>query len=76
MLVFWILNIAKFIPYAALGMFTQQTVLANFVLAPFALLGTWIGVHLHHIVPEKSFYSITYVLLFLTGSKLIFDGLT
>lgn len=74
-LLFWILNIAKFLPYAALGMFTAQTFLANLALAPFALLGTWIGIRAHHLVPERAFFMVTYVLLMATGSKLIWDGL-
>lgn len=75
-LLFWVLNIAKFFPYAFLGMFTAQTLLANIVLAPFALLGTWLGVKAHHMVPERLFFAVTYVLLMITGSKLIWDGLT
>jgi uncharacterized membrane protein YfcA len=75
-LLFWILNIVKFVPYAALGMFTAQTFLANVALAPFALLGTWLGVKAHHLVPERAFFALTYVLLMVTGSKLIWDGLT
>ena len=75
-LLFWVLNIAKFIPYAALGMFTAQTFLANLYLAPFALIGTWAGVRAHHLVPERLFFAITYVLLAVTGSKLIWDALT
>ena len=75
-LVFWVVNIAKFIPYAALGMFTQQTAVANLVLAPFALLGAWIGVLAHRLVPERAFFALTYVLLTVTGVKLIWDGLT
>ncbi|MCX7561037.1 sulfite exporter TauE/SafE family protein [Sulfitobacter sp. F26204] len=74
-ILFWMLNIAKFLPYAALGMFTSQSFLANIVLAPFALLGTWIGVRAHHIVPERLFFGTTYVLLMVTGTKLIWDGL-
>lgn len=75
-LIFWILNLMKFVPYAALGMFTAQTLLANLVLAPFALLGTWAGVRAHHLVSERLFFGLTYVLLLLTGGKLIWDGLT
>ena len=74
-LLFWILNIAKFVPYAFLGMFTAQTFLANLMLAPFALLGTWIGVRAHHVVSERLFFGVTYALLLVTGSKLIWDGL-
>ena len=73
---FWVLNIFKFFPYAALGMFTAQTFMANLVLAPFAILGTWLGVKAHHLVPERAFFALTYVLLFVTGTKLIWDGLT
>ncbi|WP_187430294.1 sulfite exporter TauE/SafE family protein [Roseobacter fucihabitans] len=75
-LVFWIVNIAKAVPYAALGMFTMQTGAANLMLAPFALLGAWLGVRAHRAVPERVFFALTYVLLSITGVKLIWDGLT
>ena len=75
-LIFTTINIAKFVPYAFLGMFTLQTGLANLVLAPFALVGAWLGVKAHHLVPERAFFQLTYVLLIITGSKLIWDGLT
>ena len=75
-LVFWIINIAKFVPYAFLGMFTLQTGMANLLLAPFALLGTWIGVRAHNLVPERWFFAFTYVVLAITGAKLMWDGLT
>ncbi|MEQ6250111.1 sulfite exporter TauE/SafE family protein [Sulfitobacter sp. HNIBRBA3233] len=75
-LVFWAINIAKFIPYAALDMFTQATTQANLALAPFALLGAWLGVRAHRIVPERLFFAVTYVALTATGLKLIWDGLT
>jgi uncharacterized membrane protein YfcA len=75
-LVFWVVNIAKFVPYAALGMFTSQTAVANLVLAPFALLGAWLGVKAHHLMPERAFFALTYALLTITGAKLIWDGLT
>ncbi len=75
-LIFTAINIAKFVPYAFLGMFTLQTGLANLVLAPFALVGAWLGVKAHHLVPERAFFQLTYVLLVITGSKLIWDGLT
>lgn len=75
-LVFWVVNIVKFVPYAYLGMFTVQTGIANLVLAPFALLGAWLGVKAHHLVPERLFFALTYLLLSVTGVKLIWDGLT
>ena len=75
-LIFWAVNIAKFIPYAFLDMFTLETAQANLVLAPFALIGAWLGVRAHRIVPERAFFALTYVLLMVTGIKLIWDGLT
>ncbi|NSX55065.1 sulfite exporter TauE/SafE family protein [Parasulfitobacter algicola] len=73
-IVFWVINIMKFIPYALLGIFTWQTFLADLLLAPVALLGTWLGVRAHHLVSERVFFSLTYVLLVATGSKLIWDA--
>lgn len=75
-LVFWALNIAKFVPYAGLGIFTRETWTAALVLAPAALLGAWAGVRAHWLVPERAFFAVTYVLLTVTGVKLVFDGLT
>jgi uncharacterized membrane protein YfcA len=75
-ILFWILNIVKFVPYAFLGIFSAQTLLADLLLAPFAVLGAWLGVRAHWLVPERAFFALTYVLLTVTGSKLIWDGLT
>lgn len=75
-LVFWAINIAKFVPYAAMGLFTWNTTLANLALAPFALLGAWIGVRAHRLVPEPVFFGLTYTLLAVTGTKLIWDALS
>lgn len=73
---FWAINIFKFIPYAALGIFTQETLTVNVVMAPVALLGVWLGIKAHRMVPERLFFRITYVLLTVTGSKLIWDAFT
>lgn len=75
-LVFWLINIVKFAPYAFLGMFTWETGVANLALAPFALIGVWLGVKAHHLVSDRLFFGFTYVILAVTGTKLIWDGLT
>lgn len=74
-LVFWAVNITKAVPYAVLGVFSAETLVANVLLAPVALLGAWLGVKAHHMVPERTFFAITYVLLTVTGAKLIWDAL-
>jgi len=73
--VFWAVNWMKAVPYAFLGIFSWDTIMGSAFLAPFALLGAWIGVRAHHLVPERLFFGLTYVLLVLTGVRLIWVAL-
>ncbi len=75
-IVFWVSNLIKLIPYTLLGIFTAQTLLADVFLAPFAFLGVWLGVWAHRIVPERAFFALVYVFLLFAGAKLIFDAVT
>lgn len=75
-LIFWVINILKVIPYAFIGIFTPQTLTADVMLAPFAFLGVWLGVKAHDMLSERLYFNVTYVLLTLTGCKLIWDALT
>ena len=75
-LVFWFVNLVKAVPYAMIGLFTQETLVLDLWLAPFAVVGALLGVRAHHLVPERTFFRITYVLLIFTGTKLIWDALT
>lgn len=74
-IVFWVANLTKFAVYGAMGIFSTEMFAANLYLAPFALIGTWMGVRLHRLVPERLFFAITYVLLTVTGLKLCWDAL-
>lgn len=75
-LCFWVINILKVVPYAFLGIFNRQTMVADLYLAPFIVIGALVGVKAHRMMPERLFFSITYFLLTLTGGKLIWDALT
>lgn len=75
-IVFTVINALKMIPYGVLGIFSASSLLADAILAPVAILGTWIGVKLHHMISKEMFFALTYVLLLVTGGKLIFDALT
>lgn len=75
-LVFWLVNAVKVVPYAFLGIFTVEILWASFALFPFALIGVWLGVRAHHVIPERLFFALTYALLAVTGVKLVFDALT
>lgn len=72
---FWAINWVKFIPYFYLGIFTWDTFKGALFLAPFALIGAFIGVKAHHLVPERVFFTLTYVLLVATGLRLIWVAL-
>jgi uncharacterized membrane protein YfcA len=74
-ILFWAINIFKAIPYGFLGLFTLETLTFDLMLAPFAVLGVWLGVKAHNIVSEKLFFGITYVLLTITGLRLIYLGI-
>ena len=73
-LLFWAINVAKAVPYGVLGLFTVETLTAGAYLAPAAMFGAWLGVKAHRAIPESLFFGVTYVLLTLTGAKLIFDA--
>ena len=75
-LVFWVLNIVKFFCYSWLGMMSLNSGLVAILLAPFALVGAYFGVYAHRLIPEKLFFRLAFVLLSLTGIKLIYDGLS
>lgn len=75
-LTFWAVNIVKAVPYALLGIFTSETIWANLWLAPFALIGAWLGVKAHRMVPERLFFGLTYAILTGAGLKLVWDALT
>ncbi|WP_371168206.1 sulfite exporter TauE/SafE family protein [Aliiroseovarius sp. 2305UL8-7] len=73
---FWAINLLKFIPYFALGIFSWQTAKADLYLIPFAVVGVWIGVVLHRSISERMFFAFTYLFLLITGTKLIWEALT
>ena len=74
-IVFWVMNWLKVIPYLILGIFTWETLWADLLLVPVAVLGTFVGVYAHRMVPERVYFVIAYTLLIITGGKLIYDGL-
>jgi len=74
-LTFWWVNLIKFPPYVALGMFTAETARATLYLAPVGIAGVLVGAWAHRRVSEVWFFGLTYVLLLATGIKLISDAL-
>ncbi|MDJ0841538.1 MAG: sulfite exporter TauE/SafE family protein [Acidobacteriota bacterium] len=69
-------NVVKLGAYGYLGQLQLQNMTTSLVLLPLAFGGVVLGIYLHHRVNERLFYRICYVLLFITGLKLLRDALT
>jgi len=72
---FAVINAAKVLPYAALGLIDLRNMATALLLMPLAPLSVWLGVRLlRHMRPDW-FYRIAYTGMFVAGSKLLWDGL-
>lgn len=68
-------NWIKVPAYWALGQFTATNLLTAGALMPVAIASTFAGVWLVRRIDASRFYTAVYVLMILTGLKLIWDGL-
>lgn len=73
-LLFTALNYLKLGPYALLGQLHFDNLATSLALAPLAPLGIALGRWLHHRINEALFYRISYGLLVIVGSKLVWDA--
>ena len=72
---FFVINLAKWIPYAWLGLLDWRNFATSLLLLPFAPIGVWAGVKLARRISQVMFYRFLYVGMFLTGVKLLSDAL-
>ncbi len=72
---FGVVNLSKVAPYAWLGLIDLRNMLTALLLLPLAPLGVWAGVWLTPRVSPALFYRLAYTGMFLTGVKLLWDGL-
>ncbi|MEJ7136984.1 sulfite exporter TauE/SafE family protein [Amphibiibacter pelophylacis] len=72
---FFAINLSKWLPYAWLGLLDWRGLSTSLVLLPLAPLGVWMGVRLARVIRPELFYRIIYVGMFLTGIKLVQDGI-
>ena len=73
---FLVVNYVKIIPYAMLDQLNTGNLAVSLVFAPLAPAGIWLGVWLHRRISDRTFYQVSYVLLFVTGVKLVWDAVT
>ncbi|MCU0763959.1 MAG: sulfite exporter TauE/SafE family protein [Hydrogenophaga sp.] len=71
---FFFVNIAKWIPYAWLGLIDLRNMTTSLALLPFAPIGVWVGVRIAHRIQPRLFYRLIYAGMFLTGVKLLWDA--
>ncbi len=68
-------NLAKWLPYAWLGLIDRVNMASALLLLPLAPLGVWLGVWLTRRIKTRWFYALAYAGMFATGAKLLWDGL-
>ena len=73
---FFIVNQLKIWPYLWLGQFSPANLSTSLMLLPAVPVGVWIGWRLVKVIEPELFYKVCYVLLFVAGIKLVYDGLT
>jgi uncharacterized protein len=71
---FAIINLLKLPPYWLLGQINLTSLEICAWLTPVALAGAFSGYHLTKILPEKLFFRLVEVALFLLSIKLLYDG--
>ena len=71
---FFCINLAKWIPYAWLGLLDMRNMSTSLVLLPIAPIGVWVGVRLARRISPVLFYRLLYLGMLLTGVKLLWDA--
>jgi len=72
---FAVVNYVKLVPYTWLGQFDSDNLATSAALVILAPIGVLIGVWLHRRISDRFFFAFVYVLLFVVGLKLVYDGL-
>ena len=70
------MNYAKILPYYFLGLLDARIIFAGLALVPVGVGGIYFGIWLQKRMSPTVFYRVVHVLLFLTGTKLLYDGIT
>lgn len=71
---FTVLNLAKWVPYAWLGLLDMRNMATSVALLPLAPIGVLVGVRLTRRIGQALFYRLVHVGMLLAGCKLVYDG--
>jgi uncharacterized membrane protein YfcA len=72
---FPVVNLCKIPSYYALGTLNLENLKTSLILFPWAIITNLAGVWLVKRVSEQAFRKVIYILTFLVGCKLLWDGL-
>ena len=75
-ILFATINVMKVPPYLALGLIEFSELGTIALLFPIAICGAWLGYRITRIIPERAFYIIVEIALFLISINLIRVGLS
>jgi uncharacterized membrane protein YfcA len=75
-ILFAVINLAKIGPYQNLSPYSLDDLMKAASLAPFALLGTFVGAYLTQRIADVWFFKLVQTGLFLVSLKLIWDSMT
>ncbi|MBN8557990.1 MAG: sulfite exporter TauE/SafE family protein [Proteobacteria bacterium] len=71
---FCVINLAKWLPYAWLGLLDGRNLGTSLVLLPLAPIGVWAGVRIARRIDQRLFYRFVHLGMLLTGLKLAWDA--
>jgi uncharacterized protein len=72
---FAVINAVKLVPYWALGQLTLTNLRTSILLMPVAIAGTFAGVRLVRVLPQRTYFGFVYLMLFAVSIKLVTDAL-
>jgi uncharacterized membrane protein YfcA len=75
-ILFFLVNYAKILPYLWLGLFTMPNLSISLILMPLAPIGMLIGIKFNHLIPQKWFLRASYTILFVLGMLMLYEGLS
>ncbi len=74
-IIFAAVNLMKLPPYWALGQFSTENLYTSAFLVPIAVAGTFAGVRLVRVLPQRFYFNFVQVILFIVSVKLMADAM-
>jgi uncharacterized membrane protein YfcA len=69
------INLVKLLPYWQLGQLDMANLKMSVLLMPIAVAGTFAGVWLTRVMPERTYFLLVHVALFVLSIKLVVDAI-